>query len=182
MARCWGWLGVAVVLPWAGAAMAQSAGQAGMLPLVASSAHFDTNLYPTLGQSSGPFDVNAGGTQAGAPGVVAMSGPAPAPAYSFKDMLDNTHGYISTGVATRGGYNVDAGAIMPIVPGKVDLDVGGGVGQIGLGKLPNGKTASLPYDDYHAGVHLHPSDDFDAYIGVTGLRLHGPAYSPYGYP
>jgi hypothetical protein len=112
---------------------------------------------------------------------------APPAAYSFKDMLANTHGYVATQVSSRGGYGVEAGVSMPIVPGKVDLDLGGGEGQItGPRRLDgNGKRLTQTYDTYYAGLHLHPSDGFDAEIAISGLRLHGPseyAYGPYGAP
>jgi hypothetical protein len=101
-------------------------------------------------------------------------------------MLANTHGYVATQVSSRGGYGVEGGVSMPIVPGKVDLDLGGGTGQIGdLRTLNGGKHATLTYDSYYAGLHVHPTDDFDATIAISGLRLHGPsdyAYGPFGAP
>jgi hypothetical protein len=148
--------------------------------------HYDLNVYPVIA-GSGAFDLNPAPVQSGPAGTVTMTSAAPPAAYSFKDLLANTHGYVSTQLSSRGGYGVEAGVSMPIVPGKVDLDFGGGTGQLGgLRSLRgDGKHTNLTYDSYYADLHLHPTDDFDATIGISGLRLHGPsvyAYSPYGAP
>lgn len=144
--------------------------------------HYDLNVYPSLNSGS-PFDLTEAGTPAG---PIVASSAAPSPAYSFKDALANTHGFLETGVSSRGGYEISGGVSIPIVPGKADLDLAAGTGQLaGWGKLPNGKTPLAVYDSYSAGLHFHPTDDTDAYIGITGLRLHplgpNPGYA-YGLP
>jgi hypothetical protein len=111
-----------------------------------------------------------------------MTSTAPAPAYSFKDVLANTHGFVETGVSSRGGYDVSGGVSIPILPGKAELDLAAGTGKLaGWGKTPSGKTPLAVYDQYSAGLHFHPTDDTEAYIGITGLRLHAPTSTP-GYP
>ena len=146
--------------------------------------HYDLNVYPVIA-GSGAFDLDTAAKQTGPAGTLTMNSAAPPAAYSFKDMLANTHGYIGTQVSSRGGYGVEAGVSMPIVPGKVDLDLGGGEGQITGPHAINGKRLTQTYDTYYAGLHLHPTDGFDAEIAISGLRLHGPsdyAYGPYGAP
>jgi hypothetical protein len=149
--------------------------------------HLDVNMYPSIGGSGGVYDLQDTGSQKTLPPAsIAVPSAPPVAAYSFADVLRNTHGYVSAGVSSRGGYGVEGGVSMPVVPGKVDLDLAVGTGQIaGLPTLtPNGKHATLTYDEYSAGLHLHPADDFDAYIGVSGLRLHGNNVSPFasGFP
>jgi hypothetical protein len=134
--------------------------------------HYDLNVYPALNGGS-PFDLNVATAQNGPPGTIAMTSAAPPAAYSFKDMLANTHGFVETGVSSRGGYGVSGGVGIPVLPGKADLDLAAGTGQLaGWGKTPNGKTPLATYDQYSAGLHFHPTDDTDAYIGVTGIRVH----------
>jgi hypothetical protein len=159
-------------------ALAQSAAASGP----AAQQHYDLNVYPSLNSSS-PFDLTPAGTPAG---PIVASSAAPTPAYSFKDVLANTHGFLETGVSSRGGYGISGGVSIPILPGKADLDLAAGTGQIaGWGKLPNGKTPLAVYDSYSAGLHFRPTDDTDAYISITGLRLHplgpNPGYA-YGLP
>jgi hypothetical protein len=165
-------MGVALLL-WNAAAVAQGA----------ANQHYDLNVYPAL-TGGGPYDLTAAPVQSGPAGTITMTSAAPSAAYSFKEMLANTHGYVSTGVSSRGGYGFEGGVSMPIVPGKVDLELGGGVGQLGSFK-GEGKHANPTYDTYYAGLHVHPTDDFDATIAISGLRVHGDsiyAYSPYGAP
>ena len=145
--------------------------------------HYDLNMYPALSGGTGTYDLNMAKTQSGPPGTIAMTSAAPPPAYSFKDMLANTHGYVEAGVSSRGGHEESAGVSIPLVPGKADLDLAAGTGQFaGYPTTAHGKNGMATYDTYSAGLHLHPTDDTDAYIGFTGLRMHGPAYSPFGYP
>ncbi len=143
----------------------------------------DVNVYPQL-SGSDPFDLVPAPRQKGPAGTVQMSSAAPAAAYSFKDMLANTHGYVSTQVSSHGGYGVEAGAMIPILPGKAELEVGGGTGQLSALR-PSRKYGTAPYDSYYADLHLHPTDDIDAEIGFSGMRVHGPsgvAYTPFGAP
>ena len=147
-----------------------------------ASSHYDLNVYPAMG--GGPFDFTSASTQGSPPGTITATSATPKPAYSFADMLANTHGYVETSVSSRGGYGFDGGVLIPLVPGKADLELGGGTGQIaGLPSFNgSGKHETVTYDTYYAALHIHPSDDFDASIGISGLRLHGPAYLPYGVP
>ncbi len=143
--------------------------------------HYDLNMYPTMGSGS-PNDLSASSAPSLPPGAASTAAPPP-PAYSFKDVLANTHGFVETGVSSRGGYDVSGGVSIPILPGKAELDLAAGTGQLaGWGKTPNGKTPIATYDSYSAGLQIHPSDDFSAYIGITGLRLHpmGPT-PPYAF-
>jgi len=145
---------------------------------------YDLNVYPVIA-GSGAFDLDTAAKQSGPAGTVTMTSAAPTAAYSFKDMLANTHGYVATQVSSRGGYGVEGGVTMPIVPGKVDLDLGGGTGQLTGPRQLNGKRSTQTYDTYYAGLRLHPADGFDAEIAISGLRVHGPseyAYSPFGAP
>jgi hypothetical protein len=151
-------------------------------PAVASGpggqSHYDLNVYPTVNGGS-PFDLGA--AQSGSPLAIVASSAAPPPAYSFKDALANSHGFLESGVSSRGGYEVSGGVSIPIVPGKADLDLAAGTGQLaGWGKTPNGKTPLAVYDSYSAGLHFRPTDDTEAYIGITGLRLHDLGPNP-GY-
>jgi hypothetical protein len=164
-----------------GIAAAQSAASSGP----PAQSHYDLNVYPALNNGS-PFDLGTAGVQIGSPGPIVASSAAPAPAYSFQDMLANSHGYLETGVNSRGGYGISGGVSIPIIPGKADLDLAAGTGQLaGWGKLPNGKTPLAVYDTYSAGLHFRPTDDTDAYISITGLRLHplgpNPGYA-FGLP
>jgi hypothetical protein len=151
-------------------------------PAPAGQQHYDLNVYPSLATDS-PFGP---GSQAEPAGPIVASSAAPSPAYSFKDVLANTHGFLETGVSSRGGYDISGGVSIPILPGKADLDLSAGTGQLaGWGKLPNGKTPLAVYDSYSAGLHFRPTDDTDAYIGITGLRLHPLGPNPgtaYGLP
>jgi hypothetical protein len=148
--------------------------------------HYDLNVYPVIA-GSGAFDLENAPKQSGPAGTVTMNSAAPPPAYSFKDMLANTHGYVETQVSSRGGYGVEGGVSIPIVPGKADLDLGIGTGQITEPRWlsGNGKRQTQTYDTYYAGLHLHPVDGLDAEIAISGLRVHGPsegAYTPFGAP
>jgi len=155
-------------------AAAQASGAAGPQ-------HYDLNMYPSLNSGS-PYDLKVAGALGGTGGAVVASSAAPPPAYSFKDVLANTHGFLETGVSSRGGYGVSGGVSIPILPGKADLDLSAGTGQLaGWGKTPNGKTPLAVYDDYSAGLHFHPTEDTDAYIGISGVRLHAPA-PVFGFP
>jgi hypothetical protein len=173
---------LATAVPCAVPAYGQSAGWAA--PAAPSSAKpYDLNVYPALGNSGGTYDLSVAATQNSPPGTIAMTNTAPPAAYSFKDVLANTHGFVEAGVASRGGHEFSGGVSIPIVPGKAELDLAAGTGQIaGVSLVPGQKTPIATYDTYSAGLHLHPADDLDAYIGIAGLRLHGPAPAWYGYP
>jgi hypothetical protein len=167
-------LAFAAALAWAGAAAAQTA--------TTANPHYDLNVYPALPGSEGAYDLNVASTQNGPPGTITMTSAAPPPAYSFKDVLANTHGFLEAGVSSRGGHEFNAGVSIPLLPGKADLDLAAGTGQVAAWpKTVGGKTPLLTYDTYSAGLHLHPTDDTDAYIGFTGLRVHGATPSPYGF-
>jgi hypothetical protein len=169
-------LAFVAALGWAAAAAAQTAGAA------APNQHYDLNVYPALPGSGGEYDLNVAGTQNGPPGTIAMTSASPPPAYSFKDVLANTHGFLEAGLSSRGGHEFNAGVSIPLLPGKADLDLAAGTGQVAAWpKTVGGKTPLVTYDTYSAGLHLHPTDDTDAYIGFTGLRLHGPTAYPYGF-
>jgi hypothetical protein len=151
-------------------------GLAAAQPAASAQQHYDLNVYPSLTGGS-PYDLGAASAQ----GPIVASSYAPPPAYSFQDVLANSHGFLETGVSSRGGYGVSGGISMPIVPGKADLDLSAGTGQVtGWGKTPDGKTPRAVYDTYSAGLHFRPTEDTDAYIGISGLRLHNISQNPYG--
>ncbi len=145
--------------------------------------HYDLNVYPSLAPSGGLYDLNVAPAQNGPPGTVALTNTAPSQAYSFQDIVRNTHGYVSAGVATHNGHEFEGGVSIPIVPGKADLDLAASTGQWGVpGNVAGGKNAAVTYDSYSAGLHLHPTDNVEAYIGVSTVRLHAPAQAvlPFG--
>ena len=147
----------------------------------------DVNIYPTLNAPGGLYDLNVAGTQNGPPGTVALTTAAPPAKYSFEDILANTHGYVSAGVSTNSGHSFEGALSIPLVPGKVELDVAATTGQDGGFKLANNaKTPITTYDAYSVGLALHPTDDITAYIGVSSVRLHGSGLGlypgPIGFP
>jgi hypothetical protein len=88
------------------------------------------------------------------------------------------HGFLTTGISTNGGNTLQGGVIVPVVPGRVDVQVSGGTGQAPV-FVPNGngwKTKTVKYTDYAAAVHVHATDNIDLTLGVTGLNARGPAY------
>jgi hypothetical protein len=147
----------------AGAASAQTPAP----PAAAQHYLYTTPYAPGTGD---PFDLTVAPVQNGPAGTVAVTSSAPPSDYSFADFARNIHGYVSTGVETHGGHDFSGGVTMPLVPGKADLTVSASSGQIGgfqpLG--PGQKNAIAHYDAYSATLHLHPTDDVDAYIGITG--------------
>lgn len=147
----------------AGAADAQTS------PPPAAPQHY---LYttPYAPGTGDPFDLNVSPVQNGPAGTVAVTTSAPPSDYSFADFTRNIHGYVSTGISTQGGHDFSGGVTMPLVPGKADLTVSASTGQIGgfQSAVPGQKNATAHYDTYSATLHLHPADDFDAYIGITG--------------
>ena len=140
----------------------------------------DVNIYPSLNQQGGLYDLNVAGTQNGPPGTVALTTAAPPPKDSFAEILANTHGYVSAGVSTNSGHAFEGGISIPLVPGKAELDIAAATGQDGGFKVPGGRTPSTTYDAYSVGLSLHPTDDITAYVGVSSVRLHGGAFGPYG--
>jgi hypothetical protein len=157
-----------------------AAAQPAAAPGPAAQQHYDLNVYPSVGGGSA-YDLGTPSAQIGSPGPIVASSSAPPPAYSFKDVLANTHGFLEAGLSSRGGYGYSGGVSIPILPGKADLDLAAGTGQIaGWGKTPNGKPPLATYDSYSAGLHFRPTDDTEAYIGITGLRLHDLGPNP-GY-
>jgi hypothetical protein len=156
----------ALTLAWTGFAYAQSAAPP---PPPPAAQHY---LYttPYAGGTTDPFDLNVAPVQNGPAGTVAVTSSAPPSDYSFAEFARNIHGYVSTGVSTQGGHDFSGGVTMPLVPGKADLTVSASSGQIGgfQSLVPGQKTATAHYDTYSATLHLHPADDLDAYIGITG--------------
>lgn len=109
------------------------------------------------------------------PGMVQMTPAEPTSGYSFGAALANTHGYISTGVSSYGGAGVDGGVTLPLVPGRVSLEVGGGTGQMpiwspGLGR----NNVVAPYTEYHATLSARLTDNTEVSIGVAGANLRLP--------
>jgi hypothetical protein len=106
------------------------------------------------------------------PGTVAVTQSNAPSGYSFEEFKQNVHGYVETGVSSRGGYGVNGGLIVPLVPGKAELEVSGGTGQTGnlFPKVPGMKHSSISTTAYNVGVHVHPTDDLDIYVGYTGVN------------
>jgi hypothetical protein len=181
------WLGLAASVC-AGAASAQTAASSNPGVAVAPGAaqtpksqNLDLNVNSLPPNGGGFYDLNVAPTQNGPPGTIAMTNKAPPLAYTFDDIMRNTHGYVSTGVASNGGHEFSGGLFIPLVPGTADLAVGAGTGQVGglPPVVPGGKKQTANYDTYYADLHLHPADNVDAYIGISGLHLK--SQSPYGY-
>ncbi len=148
-----------------------------------ASQHYDLNVYPSLASSGGLYGLNVAPAQNGPPGTVALTSATPPQAYSFQDILRNTHGYVSAGVATHNGHEFEGGVSIPIVPGKADLDLAASTGQWGVpSNVAGGKNAAVTYDSFSAGLHLHPTDDVEAFVGVSTVRLHAPSQAvlPFG--
>jgi len=145
--------------------------------------HYDLNVYPPLTGQSGLYDLNVSNAQKGPPGTIALSSATPSPAYSFQDVLKNTHGYVSTGVSSGSGHFFEGGVSIPLVPGKAELELGASTGQLPTFKnfSNTGKAPAITYDAYNVGLSLHPTDDVSAYIGVSGMRLKANGLGPYGY-
>jgi hypothetical protein len=147
-------------------------------PPPSTAPHLDLQ-QPVFGAGTGTggiYDLNVSSAQGGPPGTIAVTSAAPpSPAYSFEQYARQIHGSVSTGFSSNGGHVFSGEVNLPLVPGIADVDVGAATGQTGGYKAFNGsKIASVGYDAYSVGLHLHPSDNFDAYFGVTGLRLNAP--------
>jgi hypothetical protein len=149
-------------------------GTAIVSPPVSTAPHYDLQPPVFGGGSNSVYDLNVSSTQNGPAGTIAVTNTAPPPAYSFEQYAREVHGYVSTGVSSTGGHEFSGGVNLPLVPGTADLDVGVGTGQTGSYKVAGTKLPSLGYDTYYAGLHLHPADNIDAYIGIRGLRVNGP--------
>ncbi len=143
----------------------------------------DVNIYPSLNPQGGLYDLNVAGTQNGPPGTVALTTAAPSAKDSFAEMVANTHGYVSAGVSSHSGHSFEGGLSIPLVPGKVELEVAAASGQDGGYKFANipGKTPTTTYDAYSVGLALHPTEDISAYIGVSSVRLHSSGLGLYPY-
>ena len=145
--------------------------------------HYDLNVYPSLAPSGGIYDLSVATTQNGPPGTVALTNAAPPQAYSFEDILRQTHGFVSAGVATHNGHEFSGGVTVPIVPGKADLELAASSGQWGLpNNVAGGKDAVVAFDRYSAGLALHPTDDIEAFVGVSTVRVRAPSQAvlPFG--
>ena len=143
----------------------------------------DINIYPSLAAPGGLYDLNVASTQNGPPGTLALTSVAPPHAYSFEDVLANTHGYVSAGVSTGSGHSFDGGVSIPLVPGKAELELSASTGQLPTYRFADarGKLPSATYDAYSVGLALHPADGVDAYIGVSSVRLHTSGSGGYGF-
>ncbi len=138
----------------------------------AAAQHYNLSLPMFAAGSADPYDLSATTTAPAAP-PAANAPPVLPDNYTFDSFRQNIHGYVSAGVATHNGHEFSGGVEMPLVPGKVDLALGANTGQIGgfARVVPGGKPGTLTYDSYYGAVHLHPADNIDAYIGVTGGHL-----------
>ena len=175
----------------AGAAPAQTLGTANPMVAVApvaaqqpKSQNLDLSVNSLPSGQGGLYDLNMATTQSGPPGTIAMTSKAPPLAYSFDQFVRNIHGYASAGVSSGGGHEFSGGLFIPLVPDRADLAVGVTSGQIGdlPPVLPGGKRQTENFNAYYADLHLHPADDVDAYIGISGLRVKSPNNYGYGFP
>jgi hypothetical protein len=149
-----------------------------------TSPQYNLNPQPLTSGGGGLYDLNVATAQSGPPGTIAMTTKSPPLAYSFDQFVRNIHGYVSTGVSTGGGHEFSGGLFIPLVPDRAELAVGAGAGQIGdlPPVTPGGKRQTANYNSYYADLHLHPADNVDAYIGISGLHLKSPSPYAYGYP
>jgi hypothetical protein len=184
-------IGILAVLATAGAAQAQTLGTTDPVVAVAPGAaqqpksqNLDLSVNSLPSGQGGIYDLNMATTQSGPPGTIAMTSKAPPLAYSFDQLLRNIHGYASAGVSSGGGHEFSGGLFIPLVPDRADLAVGVTTGQVGdlPPVVPGGKRQTANYNAYYADLHLHPADNIDAYIGVSGLRFKSPYNYGYGYP
>jgi hypothetical protein len=168
----------ALLLLGAGAARAQTPAPT---PPAAQHYLYTTPYAPGTGD---PFDLNVAPVQNGPAGTVAVTTSAPPSDYSFAEFTRNIHGYVSTGIETHGGHDFSGGVVVPLVPGKVDLSVSGSSGQVGgFQPLVAGqKNGIAHYDAYNVLLHVHPTDNFDAYVGITGGSYKLPYSYPFAYP
>jgi hypothetical protein len=120
-----------------------------------------------------PYNFAVAPAQNGPSGTLAVTTTAPQPAYSFEEFKQNVHAYVETGASSRGGYGVDGGVLLPLLPGRAELEVGGGTGQTGslFPKVPGLKHENDAVTDYHATLHVHPTDDLDIAITYAGTNL-----------
>ncbi len=139
----------------------------------APAAPTDLSVPMFAANAGDPYNLTMAPVQNGPAGTVTVTQAVPPPAYSFADFKQNLHAYVETGVSSRGGYGVDGGVLIPLVPGRADLEVGGGTGQTGtlFPKLPGLKHVSASITDYHARLNLHPADDLDISITYAGANL-----------
>ena len=173
LALLWGGPAAAQTAPGAPAAPAPPVA-AIIAPPASTATHYDLQP-PVFG--SGPssvYDLNVSSAQTGPAGTVAVTSAAPSLAYSFDQYARSIHGSVSTGFSSNGGHEFSGMVNLPLVPGTADLDVGLATGQTGGYKSNGIRVESVGYDAYYAGLHLHPADNIDAYIGISGLRMNAP--------
>ena len=140
--------------------------------------HYNLGLPMFAAGANDPYNLSSTTTLTASLPAAGSTAPGALPEpYTFDTFRQNIHGYVSAGVATHNGHEFSGGVEMPVVPGKMDLAVGANTGQIGgfAPLVPGGKPGTIRYDSYYAAVHLHPADNIDAYIGVTGGHLGLPA-------
>jgi len=162
-----------------GLAAAQTAAPAPAIttPAPATASNYNLGLPMFAAGSADPYNLSATTDTTATPPSAAASATATLPdSYTFDTFRQNIHGYVSAGIATHNGNNLSGGVTMPLVPGKVDLAFGADTGQVGGFQpvTPGGKHKILTYNDYYAGVHLHPADNIDAYITVSRTHLNLP--------
>ncbi len=108
-----------------------------------------------------------------APGAQAAPVSTPV-ATSFDEFSRNVHGYASAGVSTHDGHEFQAGVLVPLIAGKLELEAGAGTSQQGgLGSFQPGlKPGTVRGTSYYATLHAHPSDDVDIILGVSHSDLY----------
>jgi hypothetical protein len=103
--------------------------------------------------------------------------PMPAsPMDSISRALGNATGYVSTGFSTAGGAGVEGGIAVPVIPGRVTIDAGGGTGQVPVWTASgrNHNTATAHYNSYHADVTARVADGVTVSLGIAGANLSRP--------
>jgi hypothetical protein len=147
-----------------------------VLAAPAPSAPTDLSVPMFAANAGDPYSFAVAPVQNGPSGTVSVTQAVPPPAYSFADFKQNLHAYVETGVSSRGGYGVDGGVLIPLVPGRAELEVGGSTGQTGtlFPKVPGLKRVSASITDYHATLHVHPTDDLDISVTYAGANLKFP--------
>ena len=149
---------LAWVLAWAGSAGAQSVNA-----LAAPANQVGSNPYQLAPANAAPIPATVSATQG--------LNFAP-PAQAGSPFLSHGHGYVETGVDSRGGYQLGAGVAVPLVPGQLELMVSGATGQINLRGF-NHQNLPLRVQSGTATLDWRANDQLSGSISVTGLKTSG---------
>ena len=141
------------------------------LPGPVAPSHSTIDITPAA-PADGSFSLQSPVTGV-APG--AQTAPVGSPvATSFDEFSRNVHGYASAGVGNHDGHEFQAGVLVPLIPGKLELEAGAGTSQQGglTSFRPGAKPGTLRGTSYYAALHAHPSDDVDITVGFSHSDLY----------